>query len=47
MRNFVRIQESGMTFGPFPEDQFFHIERSAIYKRLQTGLKMAEFLVVV
>lgn len=42
----VSIKESGMTFGPYPSDRFFHIEKSDIYLRLQEGVKMAEFLLL-
>ena len=40
----VFIEESGMKFGPFKDENIFHIERSDIYKQLQHGLQMAEFL---
>lgn len=36
--------ESGMTFGPFPPDNCFHIEASDVYEALGEGVKMAEFL---
>jgi len=40
----VVIEESGMKFGPFEEENIFYIERSNIYKQLQHGVQMAEFL---
>ncbi len=38
--------ESGMTFGPFPEGSCFPIEQSASYKAIESGVKMAEFLLL-
>ena len=38
------IKESGMEFGPYPVENFFHIERSEIYINIQQGVKIAEFL---
>ncbi|PNU19870.1 hypothetical protein C2E25_09980 [Geothermobacter hydrogeniphilus] len=38
------IIESGMTFGPYPEGHCFYIEKSATYKNVQQGVRMAEFL---
>lgn len=40
------IFESGMTFGPYPEGQCFHIEKSKCYQGIQDGVKMAEFLLL-
>jgi hypothetical protein len=40
------ITESGMTFGPYPAGQCFHIEKSQCYLRLQEGVQMAEFLLL-
>jgi len=42
----VTIEESGMTFGPFSDEQCFYIEKSNIYNKLQNGLPMAEFLLL-
>lgn len=42
----VTIVESGMTFGPFLNEHFFHIEKSKIYNKLQNGLQIAEFLLI-
>ena len=38
--------ESGMTFGPYPNGHFFHIERSASYAAIQQGVQMGEFLLL-
>lgn len=38
--------ESGMTFGPFPEGSCFPIEQSASYRVIESGVKMAEFLLL-
>lgn len=40
------ITESGMTFGPYDESRFFHIEKSAGYATLGEHIRMAEFLVL-
>ena len=40
------IIESGMTFGPYPAGQCFHIEKSACYDKVQEGVQMAEFLLL-
>ena len=40
------IRESGMTFGPFPPGLCFYIEKSQIYRHLQNGVRMAEFLLL-
>lgn len=40
------IIESGMTFGPYPAGQCFHIEKSKTYAAIQSGVKMAEFLLL-
>lgn len=40
----ITIPESGMIFGPFPEEYCFQIEKSKIYNKLQNGLQIAEFL---
>lgn len=42
----VTIKESGMTFGPFLDEQCFYIEKSNIYAKLQNGLPIAEFLLI-
>lgn len=41
----IEIPESGMTFGPFADDNVFCIEKSKIYLKLQQKLQIAEFLV--
>lgn len=38
------IIESELTFGPFPEGHCFYIEKSQTYKRIESGVKMVEFL---
>lgn len=40
------IIESGMTFGPYPKEHCFHIEKSATYQSIQPDVKMAEFLLL-
>lgn len=40
------IIESGMTFGPYPAGQCFHIEKSDCYQGIQEGVQMAEFLLL-
>ena len=40
------ISESGMTFGPYPEGQCFHIEESKRYAAIQEHVQMAEFLLL-
>jgi hypothetical protein len=46
MNNEVILMESGMQFGPYPIDNFFHIESSSSYKDIQQGVKIAEFLLL-
>lgn len=40
------IVESGMKFGPFSDEHCFSIEKSIIYNKIQTGLPIAEFILV-
>lgn len=40
------IIESGMAFGPYPEGQCFHIEKSDCYAVIGEHVKMAEFLLL-
>lgn len=40
------VVESGMTFGPYPEEQCFFIEASDCYHAIKDGVKMAEFLLL-
>lgn len=40
------INESGMTFGPYPAEQCYYIEKSKCYAALQEGVQMAEFLLL-
>ena len=42
----IIIDESGMTFGPYPSGHCFHIEKSALYTDIRQGVKMAEFLLL-
>ncbi|MEQ8187998.1 MAG: hypothetical protein ABRQ39_08515 [Candidatus Eremiobacterota bacterium] len=43
----IVIPESGMTFGPFADNNVFYIEKSKIYQELQQRLPIAEFLVLM
>ncbi len=38
------VRESGMSFPIIDESLFFHIERSNLYKSIQEGVKVAEFI---
>ena len=38
------IRESGVSFGPFEDEQIFHIEESSIYKQMGQGIKTVEFI---
>lgn len=40
------IDESGMSFGPYPEGQCFYIEKSKTYQHIQQNVKIAEFLLL-
>lgn len=40
----VSIEESGMTFGPFPATHLFHVESSGVYRKIQKDVRMVEFL---
>ena len=42
----ITIDESGMTFGPYPSERCFHIEKSTLYTDIRQGVKMAEFLLL-
>ena len=42
----VTVVESGMSFGPYPDDDFFQVEQSALYARIRTGVQMAEFALI-
>lgn len=42
----ITIEESGMIFGPFSEEQCFHIEKSTVHQKLQNGLPIVEFLLI-
>lgn len=38
------VYESGVNFGPFDENEFFHIEKSKIYQKLGEDIKTVEFV---
>ena len=40
----ITIKESGMTFGPFPEEQVYQIEKAEAYTRLGESVKVVEFV---
>lgn len=40
------ITESKMSFGDYPDEYFFYIEKSAAYEDIKVGVKMAEFLLL-
>lgn len=40
------IIESGMRFGPYPDDDCFELEKSAIYQRIRHGVMMAELALI-
>ena len=40
------IVESEMTFGPYPDENCFYIEKSETYRKIQLGVKIGEFLLL-
>ncbi|MFW9606231.1 MAG: hypothetical protein ACMV0I_06745 [Pseudomonas sp.] len=42
----IIIYESGMYFGPYPDEDCFELEKSAIYQQIKQGVMMAEFALV-
>lgn len=40
----ITVEESGMTFGPFVEKDFFHIEKSDVYQEIENNVKIVEFV---
>lgn len=42
----VVIQESGMSFGPFPREDCLDLEHSELFQRIGQGVKIAEMAVV-
>lgn len=40
------INESGMSFGPYADNDCFEIESSALYRRIEVGVKMVEFALI-
>lgn len=41
----ISIEESEMTFGPFDEEFFFHIEKSEVFHGITEHVKMVEFII--
>lgn len=39
------VEESGMCFGPFSEQSFFHIERCEQYQKIQQNMPISEFII--
>lgn len=39
----ITITESGMAFGPFPEENILGLETCHVYRKIQHGMPMAEF----
>jgi len=46
MKALTTIKESGLSFGPFDPVDCFHVEKSETYKKIQAGVKIAEFLLM-
>ncbi len=42
----IRVEESGVRFGPFAPENFFHMEKSDAYRKLGPGFSTVEFLIV-
>lgn len=42
----VTIEESGLIFGPFRQDDCYQVEQSDLCRALQPGVKMVEFMLV-
>lgn len=42
----ISIEESGVTFGPFPVDDCYRVETCDAYKTIMDGVMMAEFLLI-
>ncbi len=40
----ITIEESGMAFGPFQEENVFYVEKSELYKKLGSKVKIGEFI---
>lgn len=40
----ITITESGMTFGPFEDNHCFEVEKCLTYKRIESSVKVAEFV---
>lgn len=44
--NMKTVIESGLTFGPFKEEDLFEVEKSEVYKSIQDNVPIAEFVVL-
>ena len=42
----ICIKESGMKFGPFAPSDVWQVETCALYKRIEDGVKIAEFVLL-
>jgi hypothetical protein len=42
----MTVSESGLNFGPFPEDNFFPLEQSELYRHIQQGVSICEFALI-
>lgn len=42
----ITILESGLTFGPFDDNDCFCVEQSALYAGIGEGVKMVEFMLI-
>ena len=42
----ITIAESGLTFGPYPDEHCFYVEKSATYQAVREHVHMAEFLLL-
>ena len=40
----LSVRESGITFGPFDEARFYHVEKSGSYNRLGKNFSTVEFI---
>lgn len=40
----IIIEESNTKFGPYSENDVFHIEKCQLYQQIQRGIKMGEFV---
>lgn len=42
----IVIEESGLRFGPYAEEDCFELEKSSAYERIQNGIMMCEFALI-